>query len=232
MNPPGGDYFLIAVPEAPVTTERWVSAACGVRVVEPGGQADGSTSGRRRSPAGDESTENLLVLSWQPAFCETMSRTAECRALNDGGLPAAATRLSIHGLWAQPESRAYCDVPAALVELDQEGRWSRAAAGRARRRRPRPAPCRDARHRERPRPARMAEARHLSPRADGADGYFDDMLSLADAINASPVAAFLADRVGAKVRAAEIRAAFDAAFGAGAGARVAGRIAPTTVAGR
>ncbi len=40
VNPSGGGYFLIAVPEAPVATERWVSAACGVRVVEPGGQAD------------------------------------------------------------------------------------------------------------------------------------------------------------------------------------------------
>ncbi len=154
-----------------------------------------------------------------------MSRTAECRALNDGGLPAAATRLSIHGLWAQPESRAYCDVPAALVELDQEGRWSKL-----------PPVDLDARGRARLRVAMPGIASaldrhewlkhgscHRGP--DGADGYFDDMLSLADAINASPVASLLADRVGAKVRASDIRAAFDAAFGAGTGARVQVRCA-------
>ena len=56
--------------------------------------------------------------------------------------------------------------------------------------------------------------------AGGADAYFDDMLGVTDAINASEVGALLAGHVGGTVRTADIRAAFDAAFGPGAGERV------------
>ena len=51
--------------------------------------------------------------------------------------------------------------------------------------------------------------------AGGADEYYDDTLLLVDAINGSPVAALLAERVGGELETAELRQAFDAAFGAG-----------------
>ena len=43
---------------------------------------------------------------------------------------------------------------------------------------------------------------------------------MADAVNASPVAALLAAHVGAELATSDLRAAFDQAFGAGAGERV------------
>ena len=108
VNVPGGDYFQIVVPEAPAPTARWVQGTCGTA------EAD-------EAPAG-ESTENVLALNWLPAFCETRPSARECRAL-DGRRSPAASRLSAHGLWPQPEGRSYCGVPAGLVALDEAGRW-------------------------------------------------------------------------------------------------------------
>ena len=207
-----------------------MSAGCGLRVVAARQTGDRGRPGRRRAT---ESTENLLVLSWQPAFCETMSRDrrmprAERRRA--AGRPRRGCRSTASG--RSPRADAYCDVPAALVELDQAGRWSKlppvevdaAAARRLRVAMPGTASSLD----------RHEWLKHGTCHrgAGGADGYFDDMLSLADAVNASPVAAFLADRVGAKVRDSDIRAAFDAAFGRRRRGAGGGRVAPTTAAGR
>ena len=55
----------------------------------------------------------------------------------------------------------------------------------------------------------------------GPEEYFAEALQLMAELNQSPVRALLAARIGARVSADELRAAFDQAFGAGAGARVA-----------
>ena len=107
-------------------------------------------------------------------------------------------QLSIHGLWPQPEGKAYCGVPAGLVALDKASQWSDL-----------PEVAIDAETREllavaMPGTASFLERHewikhgtcHLG--AGGADEYFDDTLRLVDAINGSAVAAFLADHVGAR----------------------------------
>ena len=71
LNAPGGDFFQVRVPGAPVTEDRWVHVGCGLHVVTAG------TRRRRRRrtirwsrrPA-RRSAEHVLALSWQPAFCE------------------------------------------------------------------------------------------------------------------------------------------------------------------
>ncbi len=52
------------------------------------------------------------------------------------------------------------------------------------------------------------------------DEYFRESLALLDRVNASPVGALFAGRVGRTVTTEEIRAAFDQAFGPGSGERV------------
>jgi ribonuclease T2 len=171
--------------------------------------------------AGRESDDNLLALTWQPAFCETKPGTTECRRLNAGALPAAETELSIHGLWPQPRGNDYCGVPDEVVRLDRAGRWSDlpavetdAATGAAL-------------------AAAMPGAESFLDRhewvkhgtcyrgAGGADEYFDDTLRLAAELNGSAVARFLADNRGRAVRTADLAALFDRTFGARAGDRVA-----------
>jgi ribonuclease T2 len=227
INEPGGDHYQVRVPGAPVTEERWVRSACGVHVPatvqapDAGpGRGPGTVSGEGTRPNERESDDNLLALSWQPAFCETRPRTPECRELNAGGLPDLAARLSLHGLWPQPRGNDYCEVAERLVRLDLDNRWDalpEVEIARA---------TRDALAEAMPGTASFLDRHEWIKHgtcyrgAGGAQEYFDDMLGLTEELNDSAVARFLAANRGRQVRAADIEAAFDRAFGRGAGDRV------------
>lgn len=193
----GGGYVQIVVPEAPVTTARWVQESCG--------DAEAADS------AG-ESTENVLALNWLPAFCETRPSARECRR------PPAAGRLSVHGLWPQPGGRTYCGVPDDLVALDEAGRWRDLPPVEL------TPTTRDRLSTAMPGTASFLDRhewlKHGTCHGGGPEGYFTDLLWIADAVNASPVGDLFADRAGQELDARSIRAAFDAAFGSGAGSRV------------
>jgi ribonuclease T2 len=220
INKPGGDFFQVTVSGAPVTEARWVHVSCGVHTVPAGTRVADAPTGPVEPEPGEESADNLLALSWQPAFCETRPSKVECEDLNAGNLPVTETQLSVHGLWPQPDGNFYCGVPAGLVSLDKASRWAELPEAEV-----------DAETRELLEVAMPGTASFLERHewikhgtchrgAGGADEYFDDTLQVLDAINGSEVAALLADHVGAEVETADIRAAFDAAFGTGAGERV------------
>jgi len=222
INKPGGDFFQVRVPGAPVTDQRWVSASCGVHAIRANTPTTTTTTGTGTltPQPGAESADNLLTLSWQPAFCETRPAKTECRNLNGGLLPFATRQLSIHGLWPQPKSNIYCGVPASIKSLDNPDTWHAL-----------PAPDIDTDTADDLMVAMPGTASDLQNHewikhgtcyhgAGGADEYFDDMLRLTDAVNSSAVGEFFANNVGNEVSAADIRARFDEAFGAGTGARV------------
>jgi ribonuclease T2 len=219
MNAPGGEFFQVQVPGAPVTADRWVHVSCGKHVVEAGTPVTQAGPAVVTPSTGSESAENVLALSWQPAFCETKPQKPECVELNAGNLPVTEQQLSIHGLWPQPEGNAYCGVPAALVALDSASRWAEL-----------PEVATDAETRELLAVAMPGSASFLERHewikhgtcyraAGGADEYVDDTLRLVEAINGA-VGPLLAENVGGEARTADIRARFDAAFGPGAGERV------------
>jgi ribonuclease T2 len=220
INAPGGDFFQVLVPDAPVTEHRWVHVSCGVHVVPAGTVVAPVPDDPVEPETADESTEHVLAVSWQPAFCETKPGKTECVELNAGNLPVTERQLSIHGLWPQPEGLAYCGVPEAMVALDRAARWEELTEA------PVDAETRELLEVAMPGTASFLERHEWIKHGTchggegGADAYFDDTLTVVEAINGSEVAAFLADHVGAEVTTAEIRARFDAAFGAGAGARV------------
>ena len=221
LNKPGGDFFQVRVPGAPVTADRWVHASCGVHAVAAETQVDRDPPpGDVTPPEGPESTDNLLTLSWQPAFCEGKPDKTECQALNAGLLPVTETQLSIHGLWPQPNGTFWCGVPEAVKRADRDRRWDEL-----------PAPEVDAETRDALVVAMPGTASHLDRHewikhgtcyraAGGADEYFDDTLRLTEAVNGSAVGAFLAAHVGAEIETVDLRALFDAEFGTGAGDRV------------
>jgi ribonuclease T2 len=220
INAPGGDFFQVRVPAAPVTEERWVHVSCGVHVVAAGTEVAPLPDDPVAPPTGPESSEHVLALSWQPAFCETKPGKAECAELNAGNLPVTERQLSIHGLWPQPRDLAYCGVPDAVVALDKAARWDEL-----------PEAAVDDETRELLEVAMPGTASFLERHEwikhgtchggeGGADGYFDDTLTLVEAINGSEVAELFAGNVGAVVTSAQIRAAFDNAFGEEAGERV------------
>ena len=61
-----------------------------------------------------------LAISWEPAFCLTVSGKPECASETPSRQDAHA--FSLHGLW--PQSGSYCGVTAAQKADDQAGNWS------------------------------------------------------------------------------------------------------------
>lgn len=171
-----------------------------------------------------KSEDNLLALSWQPAFCELRPGKSECRQLNAGHLPSAARQLSLHGLWPQPRGKDYCGVSDADRNIDKKGDWSSL-----------PEPAIDAETLGRLQAAMPGMESHLhrhewikhgtcyqtSGGNDAADVYYDDSLYVTAAINRSVVVSFLTARIGDRVDTHDVRDRFDEAFGPGAGERVA-----------
>ncbi|TWI86138.1 ribonuclease T2 [Roseibium hamelinense] len=208
LNKTGGDYVLVEIPDAPVTTQRWVETTCG--------QLTPASIAERQG----ESTDNVLALNWQPAICETRSHLPECKALNSGRLPRAVAQLSIHGLWPQPRDNVYCGVDPALVRLDESGNWDRL-----------PEPDVDRETRRNLTDAMPGIASGLERHEwikhgtcyrglGGADEYFDDTLLLTDAINQSELGDFLPNGIGQYISIRRIRDAFNRSFGDGTGERV------------
>ena len=222
INKTGGDFFQIRIPDAPVTQDRWVHTDCGLHVIDAGTVTSTTPSEPIvvTPPAGDESEENLLALSWQPAFCESKPGKKECIQLNDGLLPVTEKQFSIHGLWPQPRGRVYCGVPRTLQALDEARRWSELPEL------PLDMETWDALDVAMPGTASFLQRHEWIKHGTcylgdgGADEYYDDTLQVTEAINNSAVGTFLADHVGAEVSTQEIRARFDEAFGQGSGDRV------------
>lgn len=203
--------------------ERWVEAACGKAVKTSQADAEAPTSqasaGAPEKPASSGrqvERSYVLALSWQPAFCETNQKKPECRSQR--GTRHDANYLSLHGLWPQPSSRAYCDLPAAVRAASEGGRWKEippvdlSLSTRADLETMMPG--------SKSQLERHEWAKHGSCYPADAETYFADSLRLLKAVNASPVGDLLMRSVGRRVTAADIRAAFDQGFGAGAGNRV------------
>ena len=159
----------------------------------------------------------VLAISWQPAFCEGRSRLPECRAQTAGGYDA--THFTLHGLWPQPRSRAYCGVSQDAIDLDKKRRWRDLPMDRISQ------PVWQRLQQVMP-GTRSGLHKHewikhgTCAGTSGVDEYFSDALDVVDAINASAVQALFASRIDREVSGDEIRAAFDKSFGRGAGDRV------------
>lgn len=219
-NAPDGEYFQVRVPGAPVTEDRWVQGDCGMHVIA---NANGLTPGQAaEAPRGSsqESLSNVLALSWQSAFCEFRPQTRECGLLNDGELPSAEVRFSVHGLWPQPGEREYCGISEAMIAQDR-GRWQDLPSTGASRETLEALAAvmpgvLSALHRH-----EWVKHGTCYDAQGGADEYFGDTIMLTRKINESEVVRFLAAQMGREVRTSEIRDRFDKAFGSGAGDRVA-----------
>lgn len=217
-------HYRIEIPDAD-PPERWVPVACGkvmANAAPAPPAADGSTAAPDMAaapkPAASKpvSREYVLALSWQPAFCETSPKKPECR-WQTGQRPDASF-LSLHGLWPQPSSLAYCNVPAPVRLAGESGRWKDIP--------PVALSLSTQADLETMMPGskslleRHEWAKHGSCYPADAETYFRDSFRLLKEVNGSPVADIFLRNIGRRVTAADIRAAFDQAFGTGAGQRV------------
>jgi len=158
----------------------------------------------------------VLAVSWQPAFCETRPEKPECTSQTEDRFDAS--HFALHGLWPQPRENVYCDVPAAVRNLDEAGRWQAlpalalTEATRAALDRMMPG--------SRSALDRHEWIKHGSCYSADAERYFADSLRLLDELNRSAVRDLFTGAIGEALSARDIRAAFDEAFGDGAGRRV------------
>lgn len=159
----------------------------------------------------------VLAVSWQPAFCEGRSRLPECRSQNRQRFDAS--HFTLHGLWPQPRSKAYCSVSESVIRKDKDRRWhdlpwDRLDQATWRRLQEVMPGTRSGLHKH--------EWIKHGTCYDGEDAaeYFSDSLYLVDLLNASEVRTLFASRIGRELDGSEIRAAFDRSFGPGAGERV------------
>lgn len=199
-------HYLVEVPGAE-PAQRWVAAECGSIV----------TADADAAPSQSDQPFYVLALSWQPAFCEGHAGKPECSSQYPERFDAL--NFTLHGLWPQPRSKAYCNVDQGFVAADEAGQWQDLPPLEL------SADVRERLETVMPGTQSFLE-RHewikhgtCYPGAS-AQRYYEDSLRLTEAINASDVRRLFSKRSGKMLKTAEIQEQFDAAFGQGAGKRI------------
>ena len=184
-------------------TVLWVSAALAV-VAAAAVAFSLLVLDRRPRPAVSASDSSLLVLTWGPSLCKIEPANAGCRS---GHVGTRGRAFLLHGLWPQPSTEQYCDVPRRdrsriPVELPDD------LAANLR--------------------SMMSDSSVMTPHEWYAHGtcsgvtppeYFGIAAGLAGQATAVLDPLF-ARAPGGRVTSRSVREAFDARFGKGAGARV------------
>ncbi|MGE5154936.1 MAG: ribonuclease T2 family protein, partial [Bdellovibrio bacteriovorus] len=196
--------------------ERWVAVDCGSLRV--GSDPNPPRSAAEASPARRTSMEGQYVLAanWQPAFCEGRQRVPECRT--QSGERPDARQFSLHGLWPQPTGKAYCGVGGLERGLSESGDWGALPPlelGRS---------LREALAERMPGVRSYLDRhqwiKHGTCYGTDAATYFGQAVALLDQLNESTVRALFESSIGQRLRASQVRQAFDQAFGSAAGERV------------
>ncbi len=214
-NKVSASHYLIVVPGAS-PQRRWAPVGCGTR---SGGTASEGKSAPKakdgKAPA-EPRTQYVLAASWQPGFCETKPDKVECRSQTAARFDAS--HFSLHGLWPQPRSLAYCNIAVTLVDDDEAGRWHhlpeitlQPATGEE---------LRQVMPGTQSQLDRHEWIKHGTCYGTSAEEYFADALTVMRALNGSAVQRLFASRVGQFLSFDDIGKAFDESFGKGAGERV------------
>lgn len=173
-----------------------------------------SLAGSPMAQEGQGRTRFILAASWQPAFCQTNQKKAECASQT--GDRFDATNFALHGLW--PMRQNYCGVAKEARAADKEGDWNllpevkltpENAAALAK-----------AMPGTQSGLERHEWTKHGTCTKLSADAYFGTAVRLMSELNASAVRDLFAANVGKTVTADQIKAAFDKSFGEGASDRV------------
>ena len=163
-----------------------------------------------------ESDSYILALSWQPAFCELKPNKPECRSQHERRHDA--NNFSLHGLWPQPRSNIYCNVPRSLVELDKRGRWGDL---------PKLA-IEDSFRKElaqlmpgyRSNLHRHEWVKHGTCMTEDPQRYYETSMDALNFINTTDLRDLFAKNIGREITATQITDAMERSFGKGAGSRI------------
>lgn len=161
---------------------------------------------RRPQPAPADSAASLLVLTWGPSLCEVEPSNTGCRS---GHVASLGQTFVLHGLWPQPATEQYCDVPRRTPDR------SRSAV-------PLPDDLKASLQSMMSDSALMTTHEwyaHGTCSGVGPPEYFSVATTLASQATAVLNPLF-AGAPGRRMSSRTVREAFDAKFGSGAGARI------------
>jgi len=203
LNKAGGDFVQVTVKGAN-PPKRWVRLDCGELGSNP------------PKPTDKTSTDNLFVLSWQPAFCDVnqSKHKPECDSETAGRFDA--NHFTLHGLWPEPDGTFYCGVSSADKNNDKDAKnWPKlpeppglTSATRASLDNAMPGTASDLHRHE--------WIKHGTCFGGGnADTYFRIALALQAQVNNSQLQKFMEENIGKKVTVTDLAKAFEQSFGPG-----------------
>ncbi len=228
-NATPGTHYLIKVPGAPVTVERWVPMGCGAYAPEDSlvvvDATPEPTPHPQPSPLPPDSIEYVLAASWEPAFCATSAGHGKQECSTETPDRFDATHFSLHGLWPDDLNDkaifpCYCDRGAprscggnlpddASVDISPDVLAKLAAVM--------PGVQSGLQLHEWPKHGSCYEADKTGSDAGTTpDEYFSEAVVLMNQLNASPLRPLFADHIGETLTRDAIETAFNEAFGAGA----------------
>ncbi len=147
------------------------------------------------------STDNLLAISWQNAFCENNQHKRECRNVNKTAY--SSSNFTLHGLWPQPRSRVNCKGDKKVwLEKKLYKELKEVMPG-----------TRSGLHKH-------EWKKHGTCYGKSADLYFIDSISLLKQINSSAVRTLFFKNIGKTLTKKEVMMAFDKSFGKGIGRKI------------
>lgn len=173
-----------------------------------------TATGALAQDSGKGRTRFILAASWQPAFCATNHKKAECESQSADRFDAK--NFSLHGLW--PMRQDYCGVPQDQQQADKDRNWKGLPEVQL------SAETKAALAKVMPGTQSGLErhewTKHGTCTKLSAEAYFGTAIGLIDELNASAVRDLFAQNIGKTLDADAIKAAFDKSFGEGASSRV------------
>ena len=220
-----GQNLILIKGEQPA--QRWVDDSCFPQksklaedVVQKGGSGESAQHPKRVKKELISQKQNILVLTWHNAFCETHRYKKECKkSLFPFGEGKYKERhFVLHGLWPQPRGNQYCGVNSVEKNLDKHKQWHRLSL-------PHLGPELESRLKK-VMPGVSSNlhkhewVKHGTCYSSSASEYYEDSVSLVEQFNSSKVGQFFGKHIGQRVSLQQIRTLFDRSFGQGTGKRV------------
>jgi len=164
--------------------------------------------------------QNLLVLSWHNAFCETHRYKKECKRtlFTFGQGKYKEKHFVLHGLWPQPKGKQYCGVSSYEKNLDKHKQWHKLSSLeltpelKIRLQKVMPGVSSNLHKHE--------WIKHGTCYSSDANSYYEDAVGLTEQFNGSKVGQFFGKQMGQRVSLQQVRTLFDRSFGKGTGKRV------------
>ncbi len=155
----------------------------------------------KKSFVTEVSTDNLLAISWQNAYCQTHQNKRECRNVNLNAY--SSSHFTLHGLWPQPRSKVNCK-GSGKVWLDKKLYKELKKVMPA---------VKSGLHKH-------EWKKHGTCYGKSADLYFIDSIALLEQVNGSAVRNLFAKNAGKTLTKKQVMQAFDKSFGKGSGRKV------------